>query len=127
MSSWRTCEVDSDVELVHRAEPNADMKSSGAYQRDDSLWVRKVRARDLWDQVMKSTYDHAEPGILFPRPHEQGQQPLLLRSHRSHQPLRRTTASAVWLLLPGSINLTLFVRHPFSNQAEFDFAAFGEG
>ena len=59
-------EADGDVELTHRAEPNADMKSSGAYQRDDGIWVyRKIRARDLWDQVMKSTYDHAEPGILF--------------------------------------------------------------
>src|SRR5664280_304679 len=59
-------EADTEVELSHRAEPNADMKSSGAYLRDDGQWVyRKVRARDLWDQVMKSTYDHAEPGILF--------------------------------------------------------------
>ena len=59
-------EADEEVELQHRAEPNADMKISGAYQRDDGMWVyRKVRARDLWDQVMKSTYDHAEPGILF--------------------------------------------------------------
>ena len=48
-------EADGDVELVHRAEPNNDMKAGGSYQRDDGQWVyRKVRARDLWDQVMKS-------------------------------------------------------------------------
>ncbi len=59
-------EVNGEIELSHRAEPNADMKANGAYQHDDGIWVyRKVRARDLWDQVMKSTYDHAEPGILF--------------------------------------------------------------
>ncbi|MBS1143071.1 MAG: adenosylcobalamin-dependent ribonucleoside-diphosphate reductase [Proteobacteria bacterium] len=59
-------DADGDVELLHRAEPNAEMRSAGAYQREDGLWVyRKLRARDLWDQVMKSTYDHAEPGILF--------------------------------------------------------------
>jgi ribonucleoside-diphosphate reductase alpha chain len=59
-------EADGEVELTHRAEPSLDMKRDGAFQREDGVWVyRRVRARDLWDQVMKSTYDHAEPGILF--------------------------------------------------------------
>jgi ribonucleoside-diphosphate reductase alpha chain len=61
---------DGEVELVHRAEPGASQKAAGAYQRTDAtghgLWVyRKLRARDLWDQIMRSTYDHAEPGVLF--------------------------------------------------------------
>ena len=55
-----------DVELVHRAEPGAAQKAAGAYRRGDGLWVfRKLPARELWDQVMRSTYDHAEPGVLF--------------------------------------------------------------
>src|SRR4051812_24021558 len=56
-------ENDRDIELVHRARPWA---SAETRQRDDGLWVyRKVRARELWDLIMRSTYDHAEPGILF--------------------------------------------------------------
>ncbi len=62
----RAVEANGDVELVHRAAPSSEVKEAGAYQRGDGLWVyRKVRAQDLWDQVMRSTYDHAEPGILF--------------------------------------------------------------
>ena len=66
----KAVEDDAEVELTHRAEPGAGQKAAGAYARDDghggSLWVyRKLRARDLWDQVMRSTYDHAEPGVLF--------------------------------------------------------------
>jgi ribonucleoside-diphosphate reductase alpha chain len=54
------------VELVHRAEPGPAQKEAGAYQRNDGLWVyRKLAAAELWDQVMRSTYDHAEPGVLF--------------------------------------------------------------
>ncbi|NTV93962.1 MAG: ribonucleoside-diphosphate reductase, adenosylcobalamin-dependent [Thiobacillus sp.] len=57
---------DGDVELSHKAEPGEEQKAAGAYQRGDGLWVyRKVKARDLWAQVMHSTYDHAEPGVLF--------------------------------------------------------------
>ena len=59
-------ESGSEIELAHKAQPYNDLVASGAYQRDDGLWVyRKVLARELWDQIMRSTYDHAEPGILF--------------------------------------------------------------
>jgi ribonucleoside-diphosphate reductase alpha chain len=57
---------DQEVELVHRAAPGETLKDAGAYQRGDGLWVyRKLPARALWDQIMRSTYDHAEPGVLF--------------------------------------------------------------
>lgn len=120
-------DVDGDVELAHRAEPNADMKAAGAYQRDDGIWVyRKLRARELWDQVMKSTYDHAEPGILF-----------LDRMNKDNnlnycEVIEATNPCAEQPLPPygccclGSINLTLFVRDAFSDKAEFDFDAFAE-
>jgi ribonucleoside-diphosphate reductase alpha chain len=60
--------ADAEFELVHRAEPGAAQKAAGAYRQTggQGLWVyRKLRARELWEQVMRSTYDHAEPGVLF--------------------------------------------------------------
>src|SRR6266852_861028 len=58
--------ADGEWELVHRAPPAAELIAAGAYRREDGLWVyRKVRAVDLWQQIMASTYDHAEPGVVF--------------------------------------------------------------
>ena len=57
---------DSEFALVHKAEPGPALKAAGAHQASDGLWVyRRLRARSLWDQIMRSTYDHAEPGVLF--------------------------------------------------------------
>ena len=57
---------DQPWELVHRARPGAALMAQGAHLRADGLWVyRSLGARELWDTVMRSTYDFAEPGILF--------------------------------------------------------------
>jgi ribonucleoside-diphosphate reductase alpha chain len=55
-----------DIELVHKAEPSNLLIEAGAYKRADGLWVYKtVNANVLWNLIMKSNYDFAEPGILF--------------------------------------------------------------
>ena len=55
-----------DIELVHKAKPSQMLLDTGVYQKEDGNWVyKKVNARDLWELIMKSNYDFAEPGILF--------------------------------------------------------------
>lgn len=57
---------DGPWELVHQEKPGAALLAQGAFQRADGLWVyQTVAARELWDTVMRSAYDFAEPGILF--------------------------------------------------------------
>jgi ribonucleoside-diphosphate reductase alpha chain len=116
-------EKDLPVELIHKAKPWSDK----ATRRPDGMWVyRTVRARELWDQVMRSTYDHAEPGILF-----------LDRMNRDNnlyycETIEATNPCAEQPLPPygccclGSIDLTRFVTNAFSESAKFEFEKFGK-
>jgi len=62
----RAVEEDLPWDLEHIAKPGEDLLARGAFQREDGLWVyQSIAARTLWDNVMRSAYDFAEPGILF--------------------------------------------------------------
>jgi len=118
-------ENNQPFELVHSAEPSETLKAQGADQRADGKWVyRKIQAADLWKQIMESTYDHAEPGVLFID--------LMNRDNNlSYCELIEATNPCAEQPLPpygccclGSIDLTRMVNNPFSAHAGFDHEPF---
>ena len=125
----RAVQDDTGVDLVHRAEPGLAQKAAGAHgvaQADGSrLWVyRSLRARALWDQIMRSTYDHAEPGVLFLDHINNDNNLSYCETIASTNPCAEQPLPAYGCCCLGSIDLTRFVRDPFEARARFDFEAF---
>jgi ribonucleoside-diphosphate reductase alpha chain len=122
---------DTTVDLVHKAEPGAAQKAAGAHQAtlpDGShIWVyRQLPARDLWDRIMRSTYDHAEPGVLFLDHINRDNNLSYCESISATNPCGEQPLPAYGCCCLGSLDLTRFVRNPFEDGAQFDHAALAE-
>ncbi|WP_293225885.1 adenosylcobalamin-dependent ribonucleoside-diphosphate reductase, partial [Ottowia sp.] len=114
-------------ELVHRAEPGPKVKDQGAHQRADGQWVyRSVPARELWDTIMTSAYDFAEPGILFLDQIGRDNNLNYTEKIEATNPCGEQPLPPYGCCDLGPIILTHFVRHPFGvgGEASFDFDAF---
>jgi ribonucleoside-diphosphate reductase alpha chain len=118
---------DRPWELVHPAKPGAALMEKGAFQRADGQWVyQTLPARMLWDTVMRSTYDFAEPGILFLDHINQDNNLRYCETIAATNPCGEQPLPSYGCCDLGPIILPRFVRHPFGFDGvpAFDFEAF---
>jgi ribonucleoside-diphosphate reductase alpha chain len=120
--------ADQSWSLVHRARPGPELRDMGAQQREsDGLWVyHTMQARELWDIIMQSAYDFAEPGVLFIDQIRRDNNLGYCETIEATNPCGEQPLPAYGCCDLGPIILTRFVHHPFGfhGTPSFDIDAF---
>ncbi|MBB5467442.1 ribonucleoside-diphosphate reductase alpha chain [Paraburkholderia sp. CI2] len=116
----RAVENDEPWQLVHRAEPSPALRAAGdVRQREDGLWVYSEHpARAIWDRIMRSTYDVAEPGIVFISRMNEDNNLRAIETIRATNPCGEQPLPAYGCCNLGPLNLTRFVVDPFAQLQE---------
>ncbi|WP_407333008.1 adenosylcobalamin-dependent ribonucleoside-diphosphate reductase [Enterovibrio sp. 27052020O] len=104
----------------------ADWPSSEGFVEDELGRIackiyRTMPARNLWNVIMTSTYDYAEPGFILIDKVNQMNNNWFCEEIRATNPCGEQPLPPYGACLLGSVNLTKFVRDPFTENARFDW------
>ena len=110
--------TDKFMEAVSE-EKNWDLKFEGTV-------FKTVSAANLWNKIMKSTYDFAEPGVIFIDRINQQNNLAYCEEISATNPCGEQPLPPYGACLLGSINLTKLVKQPFEHGASIDLKTLGD-